>query len=102
MTDSGGLQEETTALGMPCLTLRENTERPVTCEIGTNGLVGNDPQRIIEGFEEVMNRGWKTEVRGQKSEVRGQKGKIPPMWDGNAAGRIVSILADRIGLRIKD
>ena len=102
MTDSGGLQEETTVLGMPCLTLRENTERPVTCEIGTNRLVGNDPQRIIEGFEEVMNGGWKTEVRGQKSEVRGQKGKIPPMWDGNAAGRIVSILADRIGLRIKD
>ena len=79
MTDSGGLQEETTALGMPCLTLRENTERPITCEIGTNRLVGNDPQRIIEGFEEVMNGGWK-------------KGEVPPMWDGKAAERIVDVL----------
>ena len=79
MTDSGGLQEETTALGVPCLTLRENTERPITCEIGTNRLVGNAPQRIIEGFEEVVNGVWK-------------KGEIPPMWDGKAAERIVDVL----------
>jgi len=83
MTDSGGLQEETTALGVPCLTLRDNTERPVTCEIGTNRLVGNNPQNIMAGFDEVMNGGWK-------------KGEIPPKWDGKAAGRIVKILADEM------
>ena len=83
MTDSGGLQEETTVLGVPCLTLRENTERPITCEIGTNRLVGNDPRNIMDGFDEVMNGRWK-------------KGEVPPMWDGNAAGRIVSILADEL------
>jgi len=80
MTDSGGLQEETTVLGVPSLTLRENTERPITCEIGTNRLVGNDPQSIINGFEEVMNGG-------------GIKGEVPPKWDGNAAERIVKTLA---------
>ena len=80
MTDSGGLQEETTALGVPCLTLRQNTERPITCEIGTNRLVGNDPQRIMDGFEEVMNGG-------------GIKGEVPPKWDGRAAERIVHILS---------
>ena len=79
MTDSGGLQEETTALGVPCLTLRENTERPITCEIGTNRLVGNDPRNIMDGFYEVMNWGWK-------------KGEIPPKWDGKAAERLVRIL----------
>ena len=79
MTDSGGLQEETTALGVPCMTLRENTERPVTCEIGTNRLVGNDPRNIMDGFDEVMNGGCK-------------KGEIPPKWDGKAASRIVETL----------
>jgi len=79
MTDSGGLQEETTALGVPCLTLRENTERPVTFEIGTNRLVGNDPQRIIDGFKQVVNEVWK-------------KGEIPPKWDGKAAERIVNVI----------
>ena len=59
--------------------MRENTERPITCEIGTNRLVGNDPQRIIEGFEEVMNGGWK-------------KGEVPPKWDGKAAERIVNVI----------
>ena len=83
MTDSGGLQEETTAIGVPCLTLRENTERPVTCEIGTNRLVGDDPRNIMDGFDEVMDGGWK-------------KGEIPPKWDGKAAGRIVSILAGKL------
>ena len=80
MTDSGGLQEETTALGVPCMTLRENTERPVTCEIGTNRLVGNDPRNIMNRFDEVMNGEWK-------------KGEIPPKWDGKVAGRIVEILS---------
>ena len=83
MTDSGGLQEETTALGVPCLTLRDNTERPVTCEIGTNRLVGNNPQNIMAGFDKVMNWGW-------------EKGELPPKWDGKAAGRIVRILADEM------
>jgi len=82
MTDSGGLQEETTALGVPCLTLRENTERPITCEIGTNRLVGNDSRSILEEFGKVMNGGWK-------------KGNIPPKWDGRAAERIVHVLANR-------
>ena len=80
MTDSGGLQEETTAIGVPCLTLRENTERPVTCEIGTNLLVGNDSRNIMNGFDEVMTGEWK-------------KGEVPPMWDGKAAERIVGVLA---------
>ena len=89
MTDSGGLQEETTALGVPCMTLRENTERPITCEIGTNRLVGNNPTEIMKGFEEVMNGRWK-------------KGEVPPKWDGRAAERIVHILASpqRNSLRI--
>lgn len=79
MTDSGGLQEETTAIGVPCLTLRKNTERPVTCEIGTNLLVGNDPRNIMNGFDEVMTKEWK-------------KGEVPPKWDGKAAERVVEIL----------
>jgi len=83
MTDSGGLQEETTALGVPCLTLRENTERPITCEVGTNRLVGNNPRNIMDGFDKVINGGWK-------------KGEIPPKWDGKAAERIVRILADEM------
>jgi len=80
MTDSGGLQEETTALGVRCLTLRENTERPITCEIGTNRLVGNNPQRILDGFDFVMNG-------------EGDEGEVPPKWDGRAAERIVEVLA---------
>jgi len=83
MTDSGGLQEETTALGVPCLTLRENTERPITCEIGTNRLVGNDPAKILKEFDAVLNG-------------RRKKGEIPPKWDGRAAERIVSILSHRL------
>jgi len=77
MTDSGGLQEETTVLGIPCLTLRENTERPITVWEGTNKLVG-----INEIEHEVVEI-----LKGN-----GKKGKIPNLWDGNAAGRIVKIL----------
>lgn len=79
ITDSGGLQEETTALGVPCITLRENTERPITCEMGTNQLVGNDPDRIKAAVEKVLfNNDF--------------KGLIPPKWDGRSAERILDVL----------
>jgi UDP-N-acetylglucosamine 2-epimerase (non-hydrolysing) len=78
MTDSGGLQEETTALGVACLTLRENTERPVTVEEGTNVLVGTQPEKILAAFAELGE---------------GKAGRRPAMWDGKAAERIVAILA---------
>lgn len=79
LTDSGGLQEETTALGVPCITIRENTERPVTVEEGTNVLVGTDPQRIVAEALKVL--------RGE-----GKQGRRPHLWDGKAAERIVEIL----------
>lgn len=80
LTDSGGLQEETTALGVPCLTLRENTERPVTVEEGSNVLAGTDPQRIVAEARKIL--------RGE-----GKQGRRPHLWDGQAAERIVNILA---------
>jgi UDP-N-acetylglucosamine 2-epimerase (non-hydrolysing) len=83
LTDSGGLQEETTALGVPCITLRENTERPITVEEGTNVLAGTNPQRIIDEAGKIM--------RGE-----GKQGHRPHLWDGNAAQRIVAILAERL------
>ena len=79
LTDSGGIQEETTILRVPCLTLRDNTERPVTCEMGTNRLVGSDHARIIAAFEEIMS-----------GEMR--DGKVPPLWDGKTAERIASVI----------
>ncbi|QBE62506.1 non-hydrolyzing UDP-N-acetylglucosamine 2-epimerase [Pseudoduganella lutea] len=79
LTDSGGLQEETTALGVPCLTIRENTERPVTVEEGTNLLVGTDPARIVDEARKVL--------RGE-----GKQGRRPHLWDGKAAQRIVAVL----------
>jgi UDP-N-acetylglucosamine 2-epimerase (non-hydrolysing) len=81
LTDSGGLQEESTALGVPCLTLRDNTERPVTITEGTNTLVGNQPQHILDGFAEIMRSG-------------GKQGRVPDQWDGKAASRIVAVLTD--------
>jgi UDP-N-acetylglucosamine 2-epimerase (non-hydrolysing) len=79
MTDSGGIQEETTFLGIPCITLRENTERPITVEIGTNEIVGTDTQKIINLSEKLFSGNWK-------------EGKIPELWDGHAAERIVDVL----------
>ena len=76
LTDSGGLQEETTALGVPCLTLRQNTERPITVEQGTNTLVGGDRQAILQGVAEILGG-------------RGKRGRVPELWDGHAADRIV-------------
>ncbi|WP_297529663.1 non-hydrolyzing UDP-N-acetylglucosamine 2-epimerase [Thiohalobacter sp.] len=75
LTDSGGLQEETTALGVPCITLRENTERPITVEQGTNTIVGTDPARILGAVDEVLTTG-------------GKQGRVPELWDGRAAVRI--------------
>jgi UDP-N-acetylglucosamine 2-epimerase (non-hydrolysing) len=79
MTDSGGIQEETTILGIPCLTLRENTERPITITEGTNTLVGNDRGKILKESFRILNGNCK-------------KGKIPKLWDGKASDRIVHIL----------
>jgi UDP-N-acetylglucosamine 2-epimerase (non-hydrolysing) len=84
LTDSGGVQEETTILGVPCLTLRENTERPVTISEGTNRLVGSDPQRIVAESRAILAGG-------------GKQGRIPELWDGHAARRIVAILRQEWG-----
>jgi UDP-N-acetylglucosamine 2-epimerase (non-hydrolysing) len=79
LTDSGGIQEETTALGVPCLTLRENTERPITISEGTNQLIGTSPAKITAAAHEIL-------------EGKGKPGRIPPFWDGQAAKRIVEVL----------
>lgn len=79
LTDSGGLQEETTALGVPCLTLRENTERPITVEQGTNILVGRDRNAIVHGVDDIL-------------AGRGKRGRMPELWDGHAAERIAADL----------
>jgi UDP-N-acetylglucosamine 2-epimerase (non-hydrolysing) len=83
LTDSGGIQEETTILGVPCLTIRENTERPVTVTEGTNTVVGSDPQRIIDECSIILRDG-------------GKRGRIPELWDGKAARRIVGILGKMV------
>jgi UDP-N-acetylglucosamine 2-epimerase (non-hydrolysing) len=82
LTDSGGLQEETTALGIPCLTLRENTERPVTVEEGTNQIVGTDLRRIVAAAIDILENRTSKETR------------IPELWDGRAAERIVTALLE--------
>jgi UDP-N-acetylglucosamine 2-epimerase (non-hydrolysing) len=79
LTDSGGIQEETTALGVPCLTLRENTERPVTVTKGTNYIVGQDPGKILAAASEIL-------------AGHGKTGQLPELWDGHAAERIVAVL----------
>ena len=86
MTDSGGLQEETTALGIPCLTLRENTERPVTADEGSNVLVGPNPARILEEAAKVL-------------AGKGKQGRRPVLWDGKAAERTVSKLDELLAPR---
>ncbi|MBN2181527.1 MAG: UDP-N-acetylglucosamine 2-epimerase (non-hydrolyzing) [Sedimentisphaerales bacterium] len=82
LTDSGGIQEETTILKVPCLTLRDNTERPVTVEIGSNRIVGTNPDKIIHAYNQVIN--------GRLIEPQ-----IPPLWDGRAADRIVQIIIEK-------
>jgi UDP-N-acetylglucosamine 2-epimerase (non-hydrolysing) len=79
LTDSGGIQEETTVLDIPCITLRSNTERPITCELGTNTLGGTDPVRIEGVVREIL--------RNEK-----RHGTVPPLWDGNAGERIADVL----------
>lgn len=83
MTDSGGLQEESTALRIPCLTLRENTERPVTVEVGSNVLVGTDASRIA--------------AEATRALTDGRRGRVPELWDGQAADRIVAAINGRLG-----
>ena len=79
ITDSGGITEETTVMGVPCITLRDNTERPETCTIGTNELIGTNPDNIKPALDTLFAGRWK-------------KGGIPPLWDGRAAERIVEVL----------
>lgn len=80
VTDSGGITEETTVMGIPCITLRDNTERPETCTIGTNELIGTDPAHIAPALGKLYAGEWK-------------KGAIPPLWDGHAAERIVAVIS---------
>jgi len=86
LTDSGGIQEETTALGTPCITLRNNTERPITVDEGTNTIAGNDPAHILAAYE--------TQLAGA-----GKAGRIPHFWDGRAAERIAAIVLDWLKAR---
>ena len=84
LTDSGGLQEETTVLGVPCLTLRPGTERPATVEEGTNRIVGRDPEKVLREALAVLDGAGAREV--------GTAGRVPELWDGRAAERIVNVL----------
>ena len=79
ITDSGSIQEETTVLRVSCVTLRENTERPVTVDVGTNYLIGTEPARIMATVSDII-------------QGNGKQGDIPPLWDGHAGERIVQIL----------
>jgi UDP-N-acetylglucosamine 2-epimerase (non-hydrolysing) len=81
LTDSGGLQEETTILGIPCLTLRNNTERPVTISHGTNIMAGPDKSRILDAFRRIAAGDWKPSGP-------------PEFWDGRAAERIIRVIRD--------
>ena len=84
VTDSGGITEETTVMGVPCITLRDNTERPETCTIGTNKLIGTRPEAIKPALDQLFAGEW-------------QQGAIPPLWDGHTAKRIVEILWEVLG-----
>ena len=81
ITDSGGVQEETTALNVPCITVRKATERPVTVTQGSNVIAGMDPQKILSYCDQAIRGEWK-------------KASLPDLWDGKAAQRIVNILCD--------
>lgn len=83
LTDSGGIQEETTILKVPCLTLRENTERPITAEVGTNTIVGTDTKKILAAYHTAMSG-------------KGNQAQTPELWDGQAAQRITQILLEKI------
>jgi UDP-N-acetylglucosamine 2-epimerase (non-hydrolysing) len=85
LTDSGGIQEETTALGVPCITLRNNTERPITIAEGTNTIAGQDPEKILEILQDVLRTG-------------GKAGRIPEYWDGHASDRIADVIATTFGI----
>jgi UDP-N-acetylglucosamine 2-epimerase (non-hydrolysing) len=85
LTDSGGIQEETTALAVPCLTMRDNTERPITVEQGTNTLVGRNRMRTLECVDEILKNG-------------GKRGRTPELWDGRAAERIADDLSAWLGV----
>ena len=86
LTDSGGIQEETTALGVPCITLRNNTERPITVDEGTNTIAGQDSQTILNIFNEIMCDG-------------GKGGRVPQYWDGRASNRIADVIANEFGFK---
>jgi UDP-N-acetylglucosamine 2-epimerase (non-hydrolysing) len=81
VTDSGGIQEETTFLGVPCLTVRDNTERPITVEVGTNALVGRDPERLYRAAAAILDAG-----------KLDRPTAIPALWDGHAAERIADVI----------
>lgn len=83
LTDSGGLQEETTALGIPCLTLRESTERPVTVSVGTNTIVGSSPALIREHVDRIL-------------AGRAKTGNVPDLWDGRASERVAQVLVESV------
>ena len=85
VTDSGGITEEATVMSVPCMTLRDSTERPETCTVGTNELLGTDPKSIAPAFGKLFSGEWK-------------KGAIPELWDGKTAGRIVKHIAEIFSL----
>ena len=84
LTDSGGIQVETTILGVPCMTLRENTELPITLEEGTNHLVGLDVDSVLKVYKEIKDNDFQV------------SGKLPRLWDGHAAGRIVEVIKSNL------
>jgi len=84
LTDSGGIQEETTALGVACLTLRDTTERPITVTEGTNTIVGSDPATIRAEAHKIL-------------DGKGKTGRVPELWDGRAASRIIDVLERELG-----
>ena len=81
ITDSGGITEETTVMGIPCLTIRNNTERPETVEVGTNELVGTNPKNLKKYMDKLFSGQWK-------------KGSIPNFWDGKSSKRIIDVLVN--------